>query len=167
MSIFHPRQIGQPNPKNFICDICQITNSSLSSLNCHKKKDQGKKRKTLSENQPKSKKNKTKPRTINDMVRANKTMNQTIENRQEDDEYSARNCTINEIDGAEITVLPKMNQQMELDSCDVCGICIYCFIVDMMYLSWTLPRKLILRIHLRIQFIHKQEWELRYRYGPI
>ena len=60
MSIFHRRQRAQPNPKNFICDICQITNSSLSNLNRHKKKDQGKKRKTLSEtsqNQRKTKQN--------------------------------------------------------------------------------------------------------------
>ena len=33
------------------------------------------------------------------MLRVNKTVNQTIENQQDDDECSAQNCTINEIDG--------------------------------------------------------------------
>ena len=36
------------------------------------------------------------------MLRANKTVNQTIENKQEDEECSARNRTVNEIDDAEI-----------------------------------------------------------------
>ena len=71
------------------------------------------------------------------MLRANKAVNQTIQNQQEDDKCSARNCTINEIDGAEICWVEcgrcsswfyvyrvtKREKQMELDSY-VCGICI-------------------------------------------
>ena len=56
----------------------------------------------MNQNLTKSKKNKTKPRTINDMLRANKAVNQTIQNQQVDDKSSARNCPVNEIDGSEI-----------------------------------------------------------------
>ena len=75
-----------------------------------------------------------KPRRINDVLRANKTVNQTIENQQDDD-CSAQNCTINEIDGAEIYwvecrrcsswfqvyCVTKDEEEMELDGY-VCGI---------------------------------------------
>ena len=37
MSVFYHRQSVQHNPKNFICDICQTTYSSLLSLHHHKK----------------------------------------------------------------------------------------------------------------------------------
>ena len=71
------------------------------------------------------------------MLRTNKTVNQIIENQQEDDECSARNCTISEIDGAKICwveceryssrfhvyCVTKDEEQMELDGC-VCEICI-------------------------------------------
>ena len=81
------------------------------------------------------------------MLRVNKTVNQTIENHQDDDECSAQNCTINEIDGAEIYqvkcercsswfhvyCVTKYEEQMELDGY-VCENCIQYFIVDTMYL---------------------------------
>ena len=71
------------------------------------------------------------------MLRVNKTMNQTIENQQEYDECSARYCTINETDGAEIYwvecercsswfhiyCVTKDEEQMKLDAY-VCEICI-------------------------------------------
>ena len=118
MSVFHHRQNAQPNPKKFIYDICHTNYSSLSSLNRHKKEKTPKEikekngkhwmktnfwMKTLNEMFfVLSKKNKTKPWTINEMLRATKTVNQNIKNEQEDDACSARNFIINEIDGAEI-----------------------------------------------------------------
>ena len=84
-----------------------------------------------------SKKNKTKPWTINEMLRATKTVNHNIKNEQEHDECSARNFIINEIDGAEIYweecerwsswfpvyYVTKDEAQMGLDG-HVCEICI-------------------------------------------
>ena len=73
MSVFHRCQRARPNPKNF---ICQTIHSSLSNLNCHKKekkhtyRDQGEKRKKMNQNLTKSKKNKTKPRTMNNQWHA-------------------------------------------------------------------------------------------------
>ena len=137
MSVFHRRQRTQTNPKNFICDICQTIYSSLSSINRYKKEKEayqqtGRRKTENTEWKPtKVKEKQTKPWTINDMLRANKTVNQTIENQQEDDECSAQNCTINENYWVEcercsswfhVYCVTKYEEPLELDgyACEIC-----------------------------------------------
>ena len=105
-SVYHRRQNVQAKRPTINCDVCEASFGSLSSLNRHKKeknhtkRDQGIKRKH-SEAAPR----KTKARTIQDMLRANKGVEQDSDDdddEEEEEECSASQCTIQEINDTNI-----------------------------------------------------------------
>ena len=88
-SLFHRRQkLQQPQPRNHSCDVCEASFSSLSSLNRHKKEKQHTRRDQRKRQQPNDassrKKRKTKARTIQDMMRANRDVTSSDDDSDEE-----------------------------------------------------------------------------------
>ena len=99
-SLFHRRQrVQQQKPRSFVCNVCEASFRSLSSLNRHKKekkhtrRDQGIKRKNAE-----TPSRTTKARTIQDMLRANAMIEgeHDADNSEEED-CSVPECIINKI----------------------------------------------------------------------
>lgn len=103
-SLFHRRQnVQQQRPRSFVCDVCEASFGSLSSLNRHKKekkhtrRDQGKKRKNAE-----APSRKTKARTIQDMLRTIPMIESEDADNSEEEDCSAPECIINKITGENI-----------------------------------------------------------------
>ena len=101
-SLFHRRQkLQQPKPRTHSCDVCEASFSNLSSLNRHKKGKQHTSRDQRKRQQPNDasgrKKRKTKARTIQDMLRANRDVTSS-DDESDEEACSAPTCCIKEID---------------------------------------------------------------------
>ena len=98
-SLFHRRQkVQQQRPRSFVCNVCEASFESLSSLNRHKKekkhtrRDQGRKRKN-----GEAPSRNTKARTIQDMLRANPMIESEDAPSDSEEGCSASECIINTI----------------------------------------------------------------------